>query len=90
MGINVVRMDSTEYAAEVASKALKALEGAGETVHSASRKSGIPHTTLDRKLKASKGVSALTVRELFELSKLAKVAPHSLAEVYATEERLAS
>lgn len=90
MGINVVRMDSTEYAAEVATKALKALEGAGETVNSASKKSGISRTTLDRKLKTLKGVSSLTVRELFDIAKLAKVAPHTLTEVYAVEERLAS
>ena len=86
MGISVVSMDSTEYAAAVADKARTALEAAGENIHSAARKTGIPRTTLDRKFNAGKGVQALTVRELFDIASLAGTTAHELAEVYLVVE----
>lgn len=82
MGITVVCMDSTEYAAAVADKARKALEAAGESVSSASLHAGIPRSTLDRKFNSGKGIQALTVRELFDLATLAGTTAADLATVY--------
>lgn len=85
MGSSVVDVDSTEYAAAVADKTRKALDGAGKTVSLAARETGIPRTTLDRKFNSGKGIQALTVRELFDLAQLANTTAHDLAQVYSTE-----
>lgn len=83
-------MDSTEYAAAVADKTRKALSEAGESVNSASRKSGIPRTTLDRKFNSGKGIQSLTVRELFDLARIAGTSPSELAKVYEVKEGVAA
>lgn len=78
-------MDSTEYAAAVAEKTHRALTEAGESINSAARKSGIPRSTLDRKLNSGKGIQALTLRELHELASLAGTSASDLAKVYDTK-----
>ena len=78
-------MDSTQYAAAVADKTLDALDKAGISVASAARESGIPRSTLDRKFNSGKGIQALTVRELYELARVANTTPHELARTYSLE-----
>lgn len=83
VGSSVVYVDSIEYAAAVADKTQAALASAGESVASASRKSGIPRSTLDRKFNSGKGIQALNVRELYDLAKVAGTSASALATVYA-------
>lgn len=77
-------MDSTEFAAAVADKTRLTLEAAGESVSSTSQKTGIPRSTLDRKFNAGKGIQALTIREMFEIAKVAKTTVSELVRVYET------
>lgn len=90
MGTGVDYMDSTEYAAAVADKARKALDEAGESVQSAAQKSGIPRSTLDRKFNSGKGIQALTVRELFELARVAGTTATELTKVYEDRKAVAA
>ena len=82
VGISVVGMDSTEYAAAVADKARGALCAAGESVNSTAKKTGIPRSTLDRKFNSGKGIQPLTIRELHDIARLAGTTASELAKVY--------
>ena len=83
MGITVVYMDSTGYAAAVAAKVEKAIDDAGETQVSISEKTGIPRTTLQRRLNSS-GVHPFNMRELADIATALGVPAAELAAPYMT------
>lgn len=56
-------MDSTEYAAAVAANIQSAIKRAGKPVATLAAETGIPRSTLDRRLR-SHGLSPFTVREV--------------------------
>jgi hypothetical protein len=64
-------MDSLRYSVLVAQGVRTALEKAGISRLAAAEKSGIPRTTLNRRLDNPE-TSSFTIRELHDLSKVAK------------------
>ena len=63
MGSTVAYMDSTEFAAAVAANVDLAIKRAGKTVLSIASETGIPRTTLERRLRSA-GLSPFTVTEI--------------------------
>lgn len=60
----MIQTDNAEYDQQVGQNVRAAFDEAGLSVNGASRESGIPYTSLDRKLK---GLSSFTVAELRRL-----------------------
>ena len=82
-------MDSTEYAAAVAAKVEKAMRQAGESHASLAAKTGIPRTTLQRRL-TSGGVHPFNVRELRDIAQALGTTASELATVYVVAEAVAA
>lgn len=76
-------MDSTSYAAAVATNVDQAIRDAGLSVLKVAEATGIPRTTLDRRLR-SKGFSAFSVAELKAIADALGTTAARLATVYAT------
>lgn len=78
-------MDSTQYAAAVAANVEKAIEAAGRSVLSVALETGIPRTTLDRRLR-SNGFSPFSVTELKLIADLLGTTARELTTVYVAAE----
>lgn len=89
MGSTVVSMDSTEYAAAVAAKVEHAMHAAHETQASLAEKTGIPRTTLQRRL-TSHGIHPFNVRELRDVAKALGTTAAELTTVYAVAREVAA
>lgn len=81
-------MDSTEYAAAVANQIREAIDSVGETQVSISEKTGIPRTTLQRRL-VGDGIHPFTMREVKEIALVLGTTAKDLATVYETETQAA-
>lgn len=76
-------MDSTEYTEAVTEAIGQARNEAGMSVLALSRESGIPYSTLDRKLK---GHGDFTMRETFNLAAALKVPVARFTNIPAPEQ----
>lgn len=73
-------MDSTTYAAEVADNIRRAIAAHGESIADVAYKSGIPTTTMHRRL-ASNGGSPFSIREIKAIANTLDVTASSLTVV---------
>lgn len=80
-GSSVAHMDSTQYAAAVARNVDEALRRANRSVLATAAATGIPRTTLDRRLRSSGG-SPFSVAELKALADFTGTTVRDLATVY--------
>jgi DNA-binding phage protein len=80
-------MDSTQYAAAVAANVEKSIAAAGRSVLSVALETGIPRTTLDRRLR-SNGVSPFSVTELKLIADLLGTTARDLTTVYADSQAI--
>lgn len=78
-------MDSTTYAAAVASAVERAIRQAGKSVAGIAAETGIPRTTLDRRLRSG-GLSALSVSEVKAIADVLGVTAASLLTVTVAAE----
>lgn len=86
MGIYSAYMDSMQYAAAVADNVSRAIEASGKSHLSLAQETGIPRTTLDRRLRSSGG-SPFSVSELKDIADVLRVDVASLTTVYADSGR---
>ncbi|MHB1063567.1 MAG: helix-turn-helix domain-containing protein [Georgenia sp.] len=77
-------MDSTQYAAAVADNVSGAIDTAGKSHLSLAQETGIPRTTLDRRLR-SNGASAFSVSELKDIANVLGIKVASLTTVYEAD-----
>lgn len=77
-------MDSTSYAAAVAANVDQAIKAAGLSVLKLAQATGIPRTTLDRRLR-SNGFSPFSVAELKAIADEVGTTASVLATVYAAD-----
>ena len=82
-------MEPTDYAAAVAAKIEHLILDKGYTVKSFADESGIPYTTLNRRLK-SEGRSPFSVLELKVIADKLGVTAKDLSTVYYAASRLAA
>lgn len=80
-------MDSTTYAAEVAANIQNQIKAAGLSVLSVAQATGIPYTTLTRRL-ASNGLAPFTVREVKVIADHLGTSASDLLTVYVTAEKV--
>jgi len=75
-------MDSNTYSESVARNAATAIKASGSSLAAIAETSGIPRSTLERKLR---GVGSLTVREVKALADALGVTAQALTTVIAAE-----
>lgn len=81
----VAHMDSTTYAAAVAQTVERAIRQAGMTIAGVAAATGIPRTTLDRRLRSG-GLSALSVSEVKAIADVLGVSAASLLTITVAAE----
>lgn len=80
----VAHMDSTGYAAAVADNVHRAIAGRSRSVLSVAEATGIPRTTLDRRLRSG-GASPFSVSELKAIADELGITVRDLTTVYADQ-----